>query len=192
LCGKLPYYNLVYDVQVMSAIVAGETPIEPESYKYDAPKALWGICVQCWNMEPDERPKASQLLDVGDPHLSKFTGNVLTFATEHRTYYLAFCFTRPPPGVEERILPTFLCRVLSTVFATEHRRYYSAFCFTRPPPGVQEGNLPTFLCRALSTVFASEHRRYYPAFCFTRPPPGVQERNLPSFWCRALSTDPWR
>jgi len=56
LTGKIPFFSVVNDMSVMFKVLNGKRP-ERKSYPQDTfSDIMWGILIDCWNQDPEERP----------------------------------------------------------------------------------------------------------------------------------------
>lgn len=60
----VPYSHLKRDLHVMSAVMKGELPTNPNpTSTHDTHFLLWLICCQCWKASPNERVTISQIVN---------------------------------------------------------------------------------------------------------------------------------
>ena len=62
LTGKLPFFELKNDGQVVMAIISGELPKKPSEEIGTEIEVLWDICERCWTVNPEERPTMASVL----------------------------------------------------------------------------------------------------------------------------------
>ncbi|KAF8588244.1 kinase-like protein [Ramaria rubella] len=70
--GKRPYHNIAIDPVVLRHIMDGQLPLRPDlAFMTDG---LWGVCTQCWELEPFQRPSIREVtVDVmAESHVTQF------------------------------------------------------------------------------------------------------------------------
>ncbi|EJD36726.1 kinase-like protein, partial [Auricularia subglabra TFB-10046 SS5] len=58
LSGRVPFYELATDMQVILAVSRGDLPSRPPRIR----DTLWKIMLRCWALVPSDRPSAGSLL----------------------------------------------------------------------------------------------------------------------------------
>ncbi|THH10434.1 hypothetical protein EW145_g1333 [Phellinidium pouzarii] len=83
LSGRVPYFNISFDVGVMFAITSGKLPALPEDSRYwsKSQQFLWKLCNRCWHQLPFKRPSMSHIIIA----LRSFESSATETWTETRT-----------------------------------------------------------------------------------------------------------
>jgi hypothetical protein len=64
LTGLLPFHEIRSNVTVMSKIIQGMKPTKPSFGRLELSIEIWAVMYDCWNPNPDERPRLRQVTDA--------------------------------------------------------------------------------------------------------------------------------